>query len=51
VEAFVARGAFYANDGDFEKAIEDLQRALLLDTAHTNAQKYLKEVYLACAAK
>ena len=41
----------YANRGEFEKAISDLEKALELDSAHANAKKYLKEVFLANAVK
>jgi tetratricopeptide (TPR) repeat protein len=51
VEAFVARGALYANKGEFDKAIGDLERAVELDSAHTNAKRYLKEVFLAYSVK
>lgn len=51
VEAYVARGALYANDGGFEKSIVDLEKALSIDSSHANAKIYLKEVYLANAVK
>lgn len=51
VEAFVAKGALYANDGDFAKAIDDFKRALDLDSTHVNAKNYLKEVFIAYAVK
>ena len=51
VEAFVARGALYANEGDFGKAIVDLEKALEADPTHVNGKKYLKEVFIANAVK
>ncbi len=51
VEAYVARGALLANDGDFGKAICDLERALCIDGTHANAKVYLKQVLLANAVK
>ena len=41
----------YANEGEFGKAIEDLEKALRLDSDHANAKMYLKEVFLANAVK
>jgi len=51
VEAYVARGALLANDGDFNKAIQDLEKALLINNTHVNAKIYLKQVCLANAVK
>lgn len=51
VEAYVARGALSANDGDFTKSIDDLEKALYIDRNHTNAKIYLKEVFIASAVK
>ena len=51
VEAFVARGALYANQGDYTRAIKDLEQALTIDSAHSNAKTYLKEVFVANAVK
>lgn len=51
VEAYVARGALSANEGDFEKAINDLEAALSYDRNHSNAKIYLKEVFIANAVK
>jgi tetratricopeptide (TPR) repeat protein len=49
VEAYVARGALYANDGHFDKSISDLKAALQIEPNHENGRKYLKEVYIAYA--
>lgn len=51
VEAFVARGALYANQGDYARAIKDLEQALTIDSTHSNAKTYLKEVFVANAVK
>lgn len=51
VEAFVARGALYANQGDYARAIKDLEQALTIDSIHSNAKTYLKEVFVANAVK
>ena len=51
VEAFVARGALYANEGDFGKAIADLEKALDADPNHVNGKNYIKEVFIANAVK
>ena len=51
VDAYVARGALHANEGEFHKAIDDLQLALSLDANHLNAKTYLKEVFIANAVK
>jgi hypothetical protein len=40
-----------ASDGDFDKAIKDLEKALNLDSTHSNARTYLKEVFLAYATR
>ncbi|KAL1921261.1 uncharacterized protein VTP21DRAFT_10977 [Calcarisporiella thermophila] len=41
-DAFVARGAAYANMGQWDNAVNDLQKALELDPSHVNAKKYLQ---------
>jgi tetratricopeptide (TPR) repeat protein len=51
VDAYVARGALHANEGEFHRAIEDLEYALTLDVNHSNAKTYLKEVFIANAVK
>jgi hypothetical protein len=51
VEAFVARGALHANQGEYDKAIVDLEKAIELDSSHVNAKTYLKEVFLAYSVK
>ncbi|CAG7838105.1 unnamed protein product [Allacma fusca] len=43
VEGLVARGALYANNGGFEKAIEDFESALKNNPDHFNGRKYLAE--------
>lgn len=47
VEGSVARGALYANSGNFQKAIEDFETALKLNPNHTNARKYMGETLVA----
>lgn len=47
MEGLVARGALYANSGSFQKAIYDFEAALKLNSAHSNAKKYLGETLLA----
>ncbi|PVD18742.1 hypothetical protein C0Q70_21293 [Pomacea canaliculata] len=46
-EALVARGAVYANNECYPKAVEDFERALEADPKHSNARKYLLETRLA----
>jgi len=46
VDAFVARGALYANKRTFAKAIGDFEKALSLDQHNKNAKKYLIEVLI-----
>ena len=46
VDAFVARGALYANKRTFAKAIGDFEKALSLDQHNKNARKYLLEVLI-----
>lgn len=41
----------HANEGEFSKAIEDLEKALSVDPNHINAKIYLKEVFIANAVK
>jgi len=40
-DAFVAKGAAYANQGKLESAIEEFERALKIDPDDKNALKYL----------
>lgn len=47
VEGLVARGALYANSGNFQKAIEDFEMALKLNPSHANARKYMGETLVA----
>ncbi|XP_030758470.1 tetratricopeptide repeat protein 14 homolog isoform X2 [Sitophilus oryzae] len=47
VEGLVARGALYANSGNFQKAIEDFETALKLNQNHANARKYMGETLVA----
>ncbi|KAL3139727.1 hypothetical protein ABBQ38_004032 [Trebouxia sp. C0009 RCD-2024] len=42
VDAWVARGAAYANQHAFPKAISDFQTALEIEPGHVNASKYLR---------
>jgi len=49
VEALVARGALYANNGSLEKAVADFEAGLALNGEHRNAKKYLCETLLAMA--
>ena len=46
VDAFVARGALYANKCAFAKAIDDFEKALSIDSENKNAKKYLIEVLI-----
>ena len=47
VEAFVARGALYANKGNLKTAIKDFEEALKINKVHLNARKYMCETLLA----
>lgn len=47
VEGLVARGALFANSGNFQKAIEDFEAALKLNPSHANARKYMGETLVA----
>ncbi|XP_063914100.1 uncharacterized protein DDB_G0284459 isoform X2 [Zophobas morio] len=47
VEGLVARGALYANSGNFQKAISDFETALKLNPNHGNARKYMGETLVA----
>jgi tetratricopeptide (TPR) repeat protein len=49
VEALVARGALYANNGSLEKAISDFELGLASSPDHKNAKKYLCETLVALA--
>jgi len=49
VEAYVARGALYANLSRFQKAIEDLKTALKINSKHVNGRKYLGETLMGYA--
>lgn len=42
VDAWVARGAAYANQHAFPKAVADFQTALEIEPGHVNASKYLR---------
>lgn len=44
VEAFVCRGASYANINKNDRAIKDFERALILDPSHLNASQYLRKI-------
>jgi tetratricopeptide (TPR) repeat protein len=44
VEAFVCRGASYANINKHEKAVKDFEMALQLDPLNQNANQYLKKI-------
>ena len=44
VEAYVCRGASYANLNINDKAIKDFERALVLDPTNQNASQYLKRI-------
>jgi hypothetical protein len=35
----------FANNGDFDKAVKDLENALKLDSKHLNAKAYLREIF------
>lgn len=47
VEALVARGALYANNESFNRAIDDFEDALKANPNHVNARKYLHDTLLA----
>ncbi|CAC5414874.1 Tetratricopeptide repeat protein 14 [Mytilus coruscus] len=47
VEALVARGALYANNESFNRAIDDFEDALKINSVHANARKYLHDTLLA----
>lgn len=47
VEGLVARGALYANNGSFKKAVEDFETALKINSNHANARKYMGETLVA----
>lgn len=47
MEGLVARGALYANSGNFQKAISDFETALKLNPNHGNARKYMGETLVA----
>lgn len=44
VQAFVCRGASYANISKYEKAVLDFERALELDPLNHNASQYLNKI-------
>lgn len=44
VQAFVCRGASYANISKYEKAVKDFERALELDPLNHNASQYLNKI-------
>lgn len=47
VEALVARGALYANNESYKKAIEDFEDAFASNPRHQNARKYLCQTLVA----
>ncbi|XP_064638821.1 zinc finger CCCH domain-containing protein 13-like isoform X2 [Lineus longissimus] len=47
VEALVARGALYANNESYLRAIEDFERSLELNPMHANARKYICQTLVA----
>lgn len=47
VEGLVARGALYANNGSFKKAVDDFETALKISPSHANARKYMGETLVA----
>lgn len=47
VEGLVARGALYANRGNFLKGLKDFEKALILNKYHVNARKYMGETLVA----
>ncbi|KAF5842648.1 hypothetical protein DUNSADRAFT_6118 [Dunaliella salina] len=50
-DAFVARGAAFANQGYFDSAIADFEHALSLDAQNANADKYLQAVRQRAASR
>eukprot|EP00040_Diaphanoeca_grandis_P017192 m.89356 g.89356 ORF g.89356 m.89356 type:complete len:460 (+) comp26288_c0_seq1:249-1628(+) len=46
VDAYVARGTLFATNEDYNHAVDDLQKALSLNSSHRNAQKYLQTVLI-----
>ena len=42
-DAFVARGAYYANHGKYKEALLDFKKALKIDSKHENARIYYKQ--------
>jgi tetratricopeptide (TPR) repeat protein len=44
IDAYVARGAAYANQSKYLEAISDLRVALEIDSQHKNAQDYLAKL-------
>lgn len=51
VDALVARGALYANESELDRAIDDFRQALDIDPNHSNAKKYLFEVFVSHSVK
>ncbi|KAK3094499.1 hypothetical protein FSP39_002573 [Pinctada imbricata] len=47
VEALVARGALYANNESYHRAIKDFENALAENPSHQNARKYMFETLMA----
>ena len=47
VEALVARGALFANNGQLDKAIADFEAGLAVNPEHRNAKKYLCQTLIA----
>ncbi|VDD81386.1 unnamed protein product [Mesocestoides corti] len=50
-DAYVARGALYASIGTYIKALDDLEKSLVLQPNHANAKNYLGQTLLAYACE
>ncbi|KAL3315968.1 Tetratricopeptide repeat protein 14 [Cichlidogyrus casuarinus] len=48
-DAFVARGALYASNANYQKAIDDFEQALNFKPNHNNAKNYLGQTLVAFA--
>ncbi|KAK0425547.1 hypothetical protein QR680_009254 [Steinernema hermaphroditum] len=48
-DAYVARAAALANDGKYEPAVSDLEKALNINSEHQNARRYIVATLLAWA--
>lgn len=46
VDAYVARGCLFANNGSLKKALDDFERALDINPNHSNARKYMSDTLL-----